>query len=80
MPYLDFPPNMQKDLEQYAQFKRTLGFYAMDSTHLLEFYCTNTEKNIEKKIAIQKAMLCNEQIEKELSKIDNKLVEAKRYY
>lgn len=70
---------MQKDLDEHALFKRKLGLYAMDVTILSEFNTINTEQNIAKKIAIMKAIRCNEQIEKQLAKTNNDLIEAKRY-
>lgn len=70
---------MQKDLDEHAQFKRKLGLYDMDLTSLSIFYCTNTEQNIGKKIAILKAINCNEQIEMHLAKTNSDLTEAKRY-
>lgn len=70
---------MQKDLDEHALFKRKLGLYAMDMSILSEFNTTNTEQNIGKKIAIMKAIRCNEQIEKQLAKTNSDLAEAKRY-
>lgn len=77
--HIDLPPNIQKDLDEHAMFKKKLGLYDMDSTFLSEFYSTNAEKNIGKKIAILKATSANEQIEKELTKNNSSLTEAKRY-
>ncbi|XP_055315563.1 uncharacterized protein LOC129575676 [Sitodiplosis mosellana] len=79
LPHIDLPPNMQKDLDEHAEFKRKLSLYAMDSSFLSDFYCTNTEKNIGKKIAILKSFGCNEQIEKQLIKTKSNLAEAKSF-
>lgn len=70
---------MQKDLEQYAQFKRKLGLYSMDLSFLSEFYCTIIEKNIEKKMSILRATRCNEEIEEQLAKTNNDITEYIRY-
>lgn len=78
LPYSDLPLPMQKDLDEHAMYKRKLGLHTLDMANLSEFYCTNTEKNIGKKIAILKARACNEKIEKQLAKTNNALTEAKR--
>lgn len=70
---------MQKQLEEHAQFKNKLGMYAMDLSLLSEFYCTTSERNIEKKIAIMYASHCNQKIEKHLHQVNNQLADAKRY-
>lgn len=70
---------MQKDLEQYAQFKRKLGLYSMDLSFLSEFYCTITDKNIEKRMSIVRATRCNEEIEEQLVKTNTDIAEYLRY-
>ncbi|XP_031620052.1 uncharacterized protein LOC116338746 [Contarinia nasturtii] len=77
--YTDLPLNMQKELDEYALYKRKLGLHTMDMGTLSEFYCTNTERNIGKQIAILKARACNEQIEKDLAKTKSALIEAKSF-
>lgn len=74
----DLPPNMQKCLDERSQIQRNLGLETMDPPILLELHCTNTEQNIGKKIAIMKAIVCNEKIEKQLAKTNDDLTEAKR--
>lgn len=69
---------MQKNLDEYAQFKRKLGLYAMDLVFLSEFYCIRTEQNIEKKTAIARIKYKNEQIEEELITINKDLTDTKK--
>lgn len=76
---MDLPPNMQKDLDDYAHFKKKLGLYAMDLSFLSEWYCTTAEQNIAKKISILKANAFNEQIEMKLKKTNDNLAEVKMY-
>lgn len=71
---------MQKDLDDYAQFKKKLGVYAMELSFLSELYCTNAEQNIAKKITILKAIAFNEKIEKKLAETNSKLADVKRCY
>lgn len=76
--YMDLSPNMQKDLDEYAQFQRRLGLYAMDLVFLSEFYCIRTEKNIDKKTAISRIKYKTEQIEEELVTINKDLNDVKK--
>lgn len=75
----DLPPSTQKDLDEHAQFKKKTGLYEMDSSYLSEWYCTNAEKNIGKKIAILKFIASTEKNEKKLVETNNNLTEVKKY-
>lgn len=75
----DLPPSIQKDLDEHAHFKKKTGLYEMDSSYLSEWYCTNAEKNIGKKIAILKFIASTEKNEKKLVETNNNLAEVKKY-